>query len=81
METEVTDDSWRARARDRMRPLTVGQLIAKLAKLDAGAVVLTDCVLIENADYPVQDGEGLAAATRVVQLESGEVLIATDEDR
>jgi hypothetical protein len=78
--TEVLDDSWRARARDRMRPMTVGALIELLRKEDPAAAVLVDCAVPDNAVFPAgADHEHVAAATRVITLSPTELLICSDE--
>jgi|KBSSwiStaDraftv2_1062776.scaffolds.fasta_scaffold1372359_1 hypothetical protein len=66
----------RARARDRVRPMKA-RVLAEILMRTPDAVVLVDTVTPGRSVYPVD--EQLAAATRVVQLESGELLIASDD--
>ena len=61
--------SWRARARDAMRPLTAGAL-AELLMKDPDAVVLVDTVTPHDAVSLAGD-DHLAAAMRVVALGDG----------
>src|SRR5688572_6713183 len=74
----TTDDSWRARARDRMRPMKA-RALAELLMKTPDAVVLVDTVTPDCAVFPLDGGEGLAAATGVTLLESGELVIRSDE--
>ena len=45
---------------------------------DPDAVVLVDTVTLDCAVFPVDGGEGLAAATGVTKLESRELVIRSD---
>ena len=80
MADSETDDSWRARARDRMRPMTVGKLIDLLRKEDPAAYVLVDAAVPDSAVFPAGGGhEHIAVATRVITLSATELLICSDE--
>jgi hypothetical protein len=75
---EVLDDSWRARARDRMRPMTA-RALAELLMRDPDAVILVDTVTPDCAVFPVDGGKGVAAATGLTPLETGELVIRSDD--
>ena len=73
------DDAWRARARDRMRPLKA-RALAELLMKTPDAIVL-DAAAPDSAVFPAgADHEHIAAATRLVNLSPTEVLIWSDEE-
>lgn len=76
---ETLDDSWRARARDRMRPMKARALAELLMKMP-DAFVLVDAAVPDSAVYPAGAAhEQIAVATRLVTLSATKVLICSDE--
>jgi hypothetical protein len=74
-----TDDSWRARARDRMRPMKA-RALAELLMKTPDAFVLVDAAVPDSAVFPAGAAhEHIAVATRVITLSPTELLICSDE--
>lgn len=76
MPMDKLDDSWRAKAQQRVKPMTVANLIERLRRENPEAVAAVD-VLADYAVHPL--GDGLCAATGVSALDDGTVLIRIGE--